>query len=343
MQVAIDVGYGFTKALSDRRGRSIFPSAVTSARGTGDLAAALGGGSAQGHLRVQRSGLQADEYLVGQAALSAGAARSWSADGDGREDYPLLVLAALAAVGAEGPVDLALGLPLSVYLSREQRKALRDRIAGIAAWVSLDGHDARHVQASYVRVLPQAVGAYYAALLGPDGARLAGQGVGVVDVGYHTTDYLLMVPGDSGASMPDEARSGSIDAGMSQVVDTVRQHVSGATGTPFAAPEGLIEGALRNTGHITVRGEVVDLRPAYTEALQDLAGRIEAEIQRAWGQRIDYLAATLLAGGGGTAVTQHLRLQGAQIVTDPVFANAAGFLAMLGQARKQTQSGVAGR
>ena len=343
MQIAIDVGYGFVKALSGNGGRSIFPSAVIAARGSGDLAAALGGGAQKHRLSVQgKADLKPREYLVGAAALTAGASRSWDTSGSGRDDYLLLVLAALGAVGAEGPVDLALGLPLSVYLQRDERRALRDRVAGLSAWVSWDGRDARHVEVGSVKVLPQAAGAYYQALA-QDGPRLAGQMVGILDVGYHTTDYLLMTPGDGGTSVPDEGRSGSLDAGMSQAIDAVRAYVSEQTGVPFAPPEGMVEATLGNGGHLTVRGRDLDLRPAYESALRDLAGRVEAELQRVWGDRIDYLAALLVAGGGGAAVAPHLRLPGLRVMADPAFANAAGFLVMVARAPGQAQSGVAAR
>ncbi len=343
MRVAIDVGYGFTKALSGNGGRSIFPSAVITARGSGDLAAALGGGSQKHRLSVQGStDLHPREYLVGAAALTAGASRSWDTSGSGRDDYLLLVLSALGAVGAEGPIDLALGLPLSVYLQRDERRALRDRVAGLSAWVSWDGRDARRVEIASVKVLPQAAGAYYQALA-QDGPRLAGQMAGVVDIGYHTTDYMLMSPGDGGTSVPDEARSDSLDAGMSQVIDAVRAYVSAQTGVAFSPPEGMVETTLSNGGHLTVRGRDLDLHPAYEAALRDLAGRVEAEMQRAWGDRIDYLAALLVAGGGGAAAAPHLRLPGLRVMADPAFANAAGFLEMLGRASAQAPRGVAAR
>ena len=334
MFAAIDVGFGYTKALSGNGGRSIFPSAVTPARGTGDLAAALGGGSVKHRMTATIQGVGEREYLVGSAALAAGATRSWSADGDGRADYAMLVLAALASVGASGLVDVALGLPLSIYLQRDQRRTLRDHIWGLRAAVSWDGRASTTVEAASVRVLSQAVGAYYAALLGPDGAKLAGQAVGAVDIGYHTTDFLLLTPGDGGVSIPDEARSGSLDAGMSQATDAVRQHVVNQTGTPFSPPEGMIEAALRNGGHITVRGESIDIRPVYDEALRSLATRIQTDIQRALGQQIDYLAASLLAGGGGAEIAPYLHLPAMQVVPDPVFANAAGFLQMLARPQR---------
>ena len=331
MFVAADVGFGFVKALSANGGRSLFPSSVVEAKGPGDLAAALGGGIALKHrMSVYITSLPSpQEYLVGSAALAAGATRSWSADGDGRQDYHLLVLAALASVGASGLVDIALGLPLSVYLNRDERRRLRDHVWGLRAQVGWDGRTTVDVEAASVKVLPQAVGAYYSALLGPDGAKLAGQAVGVVDIGYHTTDFLLLTPGDGGVSIPDESRSGSLDSGMSQVIDAVRQHVSATTGTPFSAPEGLIENAVRNGGHITVRGHAVEVLPAYSQALEALATRIATEIQRTWGRSIDYLAATLLAGGGGAEVAPHLHLPAITVTPDPIFANASGFLAML--------------
>ncbi len=343
MRVSIDVGYGFTKALADNGGRQVFPSAVSLARGTGDLAAALGGAAQRHRMSVQVGHELPQGYLVGSAALAAGATRSWAIDGSGRDDYPLLVLAALASVGAEGPVDLALGLPLSVYLSRDERRALRDRVTGLAARVSWDGHDARPVAVSSVKVLPQAAGAYYSALVGADGARLAGQMVGIVDTGYHTTDYMLLSPGEGGLSVPDEARSGSLDAGMAQVIDAVRSYVSSQTGIPFVPPEGMVETTMRNGGHLTARGRSLDLRPAYGETLQSLAGRVATELQRAWGDHLDYLAALLVAGGGGAEIAPHLGLPGVRVVGDAMYANAAGFLQMLGSASARAQSGFAAR
>lgn len=94
-KVAADVGYGNVKVVSER-----------------------------GAVRCSR---------VRSPAVRATSRRSWEASGARRGDYALLVLAALAAAGADDPTELALSLPLRLYLAREERSALRDRIAGLSA------------------------------------------------------------------------------------------------------------------------------------------------------------------------------------------------------------------
>ena len=108
-------------------------------------------------------------------------------------------------------------------------------------------------------------------------------------------------------------------------------------------PEGMVETTMRNGGHLTVRGQSLDLRPAYRETLQSLAGRVATELQRAWGDHLDYLAALLVAGGGGAEIAPHLGLPGVRVVGDAMYANAAGFLQMLGSASACAQSGFAAR
>ena len=64
-QVAVDVGYGFTKAVNDGGGRCCFPSVAAPVRGSGDLAALTGGGSLRHRVDLQRSGADAEAVLVG--------------------------------------------------------------------------------------------------------------------------------------------------------------------------------------------------------------------------------------------------------------------------------------
>ncbi|MDI3317832.1 MAG: ParM/StbA family protein [Bacillota bacterium] len=223
MLVAADVGYGFTKAAAQDGRRLMFPSAVAAAAGSGELAAALGARLSEHVVQIQ--GLDGDSrrYLVGEAAVRAGASRTWS-DASSRRDYAVLVLTAAYLLGADGQAGLMVGLPLSAYIRRAERRALRDALAGHGAWVSVDGQDARYVEFTGVTVAPQALTAYLTALRTDPG--LAGAEVGVIDIGYRTTDLSLLVPGADGAAVPDEGRSGSLDVGYHAVVDSVRRAVA---------------------------------------------------------------------------------------------------------------------
>ena len=111
----IDVGYGFTKIVTPTGRRASFPSVCKPAAGDG-LAEIFGSAAADHRLRLMTPGAGFEEWLVGRSALAADAIRSWSTSGSGRPDYPVLVMACLAAVGAKGRVGIAVGLPLSVYV-----------------------------------------------------------------------------------------------------------------------------------------------------------------------------------------------------------------------------------
>lgn len=325
---AIDVGYGFVKAVAENGRRCVFASVVATA-GTGELAAALGGSAPAHRLDVAEATNDGTngKWLVGDAAQAAGGVRAWQTEASQRQGYDLLALAAIAVLGGAGLVSVALGLPLQIFLDREERRALRVRMEGLSAWISLNGADARYTQISQVRVFPQGLGAYAAHVANSRGSLPPGRAIGVVDVGYRTTDFLLLQPSPAGP-VPDEARSGSIDTGVGQAYEAVRTSLQRETG--LMIPAGMVEQALAGHGSLPIRGKEYPVQPLFVEAARAIASRIEADLRRAWADRIDFLGAILLAGGGGAALAPFLALPGAQVVPDAVFANAHGFL-VLGQ------------
>lgn len=329
VRAAVDLGYGFTKALTYEDNRIALPSVAVRSRAAGDLAALLGTQRPQYAISVPRCTTPevVGEWLVGDAALLAGGVRTWEAPSR-RADYPLLVLSGLVLAGAEGDVDLVVGVPLAHYVQAEERRALRQRLSGLHATVAVGGAAPVDVAIQSVRVYPQGVGAYIAALAAPGGADLVGKAAGVVDVGYRTTDYLLMVPAPGGVAVPDEARCGSLDRGIGQAIEAVRRYVAERSGVSVPPDEGLVQAALDSGGWISVRGREINVRQAFDEACRSLSEAIALELRRAWGDRAEYVAAVLVAGGGGRALFGALSglLPGARLVNDALFANAAGFL-----------------
>lgn len=327
-KIGVDVGYGFTKAVAegDPLRRVSFASAVTSVR-HGDLTV-LGGTSTRHLLSIEDVAAGRSEFAIGPAALALGADRAWS-DG-ARSGYLPLVITALLAADTFDQVEVALGLPLAVYLNRDERVRLRSAVEGTNVWASLDGAEARQVRIERARVYPQGYGAYLSALADQPG--LAGRFVGLIDVGYRTTDYLLLTPVE-GVSIPDEARSGSLDIGVSTALDTVRSYVAREVGVAYVPPAGLIEEAL-SQGSFVVKGRTIPVTEAWHSAGAALAEQVADAIRRVWGERMDFLASLLLAGGGGELLAGHL--PGAQLLPRPVFSNAEGFL-MRAQAQVHTQ------
>lgn len=322
-KLGIDVGYGFTKVVAEAEGdiaRHVsFASAVIATK-NGDLSA-LSGGQVKHLLSIEDMASEHSEYAVGSAALALGADRAW-ANGVRTGYLPLVIAGALAA-GAHGQLEVALGLPLGVYLKKEERARLRTAVEGTNVWASLDKAEAKQVSIERVRVYPQGYGAYLSALM--NHPALTGQFVGLIDVGYRTTEYLLFSPAD-GVSVPDEARSGSLDVGVSMALDAVRAYVAQEVGAAYSPPTALIEEAVAR-GVITVRGRAIRVSEAWQSAGAALAEQISDAIHRTWGERMDFLAALLLAGGGGEILSRHL--PEAQVLPRPVYANAEGFLMRL--------------
>lgn len=324
MIVSVDVGYGFTKAVADSGRRASFPSTVSHDY-TPALSDALGGAKDGHSVRLNRQGASETHRVGGDGQ------RTWSINSAGRHGYDILALAAAALVGADGDIDLALGLPLGVWIEKDQRKALRDRLQGQEAWIAVDGGDARGIHIRSVRVFPQGAGAFLAALRADP--TLSDRPVGLIDIGYKTTDFLLMRASKASAGLvPDETASGSLDIGAGHVFEQVRGEVSRSSGVLI--PDGAIEEAIeRYHGRLYLRGNKMDVAALVDAQTRALAARVSESIRRVWSERLDLLGALLLAGGGGQLLLPHLRDLHPllRVIPDPLFANAVGYLAMMPQ------------
>ena len=320
----IDVGYGFTKIVTQAGRRASFPSVCKPATDAG-LAEIFGSAAADHRLRLMTPGAGFQEWLVGRSALAADAIRSWSTAGSARADYPILVLAALAAVNAKGRVSIAVGLPLSVYADKSEQRALSIALEGLSGLVGLDGREPEEIEIASTTVYPQALGAYFSFVATPGGSALAQQEIGVVDIGYRTTDYLVVRP-QGGKMRPDMELSGSIDTGIGDAMAAIGKSLAEDHRLSFPLPGTSIEEALLGNGTIGIRGQVVNVQPAYRVRVEKLGQEITETLRHIWAKRLDRLAGIVVAGGGGAAVQPFLGLPGAALIADPVYANAKGFL-----------------
>ncbi|APC08604.1 hypothetical protein MTJW_14450 [Moorella thermoacetica] len=328
--VGVDVGYGFVKAVSSVA-RVVFPAVV--APYIEDPLSGLFHDRTGHRVRVRKANGEVEEKLVGEAALrSLAATVTLSREKPAAlHDLMLLTAAYLAGAGDRGPfpkqVDLAVGLPLAYF--RAQKDALKKRLESLAAWVSVDGGEEKHISFGQVLVFPQGAGAVLAGVV-----ALPGNGyLGVVDVGTYTTDYLLFEDQGDNIPRPLPEACGSLEAGVNLLHRALAGEFQRQTGAPLAPAmyQDAVEGAMVGRP-IHYAGRDIQLEEAFMKARRDIAQAIAQGVLAAWGGRAGFVALTILAGGGACLFEDELlrALPGARVAQDPLFANAQGYYEMVG-------------
>lgn len=327
--VAVDVGYGYTKACRNTGEERVCIPSVVAPLSPNPLGDILKGNGPGYRVRIRRNGKDAEEHLVGEAAVESSLATAFLGREKPADMHDLLVLAAAYLAGAggtgttPGQVTLVLGLPLAYY--RKQRKVLETRLSSLAAWVSVDGDDERYISIGRVHVFPQGAGAVFTLNGLPRWGNAA-----VVDVGYYTTDFVVFSVNGSPRAIGDA--SGSIEIGCNVVVRALAREIQIKTGTPL--PQRMERQVLQlaQKGQPLWYGGVeIDLRQAYKKAVLDTARTISRQVLSAWGTEANAVSVVYLVGGGAILLGDELQkaFPGAQVVPDPVFANVQGYLRMV--------------
>lgn len=311
--LGIDVGYGHTKALSSTGASVVFPSAVGLADAqhfrldlNGCTAAAARGGT------VHCDGVS---YLYGEPALRHARTVVHPRDRQWIESRPYRILwhAVLDAVLVAGlEPTIVTGLPVSFYHDRERLQhvvgaLLRDR--GIAA--------------AQVKVVPQPFGSFFDAVFDPQGRvkdnAQALAHVGVIDIGYFTTDLVEVNELEF-----VQKGSGSIEVGVATVLDTLGRLVADHCGRSLDAQTA--EQVLRER-RLKAKGQEHDLGALCEVAVREAATAVGTYVRQLWGaaEHLDWI---MLTGGGGVVLQPFLQADfpALSLTPAPVLANARGFL-----------------
>jgi plasmid segregation protein ParM len=243
--------------------------------------------------------------------------------------FPILLLRSALAIlcePADEEVRLVTGLP-PAWLAKSAelvdalvgRHVFRSRINGVAR-----RHDFRITSAE---VLPQALGAYWSQVLTPDGELAATERsemlqkavVGVLDIGFKTTDLATIVDGDW---VPE--RSSTLDfEGMSLLEARFAERLRAEFGVGFSA--GSIEQAVL-TGEVGFGNMQHSVEALLAEVSAELAAQLLMEIESRW--QLHEFRQLLIAGGGAHHIGARLveALPSAVVLDEPASANARGYL-----------------
>jgi plasmid segregation protein ParM len=325
MIVGVDIGYGYTKAISETR-QVVFPSIIGRAeriRYEEDV-------ECQQHL-PNRSGLsiltEEGNHFVGELALLQSRVQ-WTLLDRSRVEDPsarLLFLASLCELTRNSPKKasefrIVTGLPVKWYDDKD--KVVRQFQGKHMVRLTRDHRSVQHLSVTDVLVVPQPFGSLFDAILDDRGKivaeALASSRIGVIDIGTYTTDYVLV-----DRLRYIERGSGSISTGMAKAYQLIGRSLLDTFGLDVGIHE--VDRLVRR-GMVTVFGEDRNIGWLSAPVLNAIGQEILAYSGTLWGAGRD-LQTILVTGGGGTMLFDLIahRYRHAQILSDAVLANVRGF------------------
>ena len=330
-KIAVDLGYGFLKGMNEDGDRILFPSVVGPAhnRDLGELF----GTNAKNKLENLQVHVKGDEingnYFVGSLARES--TTKSVAFGTNKIWHPntMVLLSTAAALLAPDREDIFIvtGLPLDHY--KIQRRELSNYLQNFNAEIQFNGNGnpnkTREIKFSRSAVFPQGAGAVYRALQEhPETRHNIGATAAIIDIGFRTTDFITVRIGTPLETL--ERYSGTIEAGMF--------HLHRSFETRFLKETGCQVDPARVGEYITAGGKFYfdgrehDFSHTLQTARNELVSVIRDGLIASWRDSFREFRSVFLVGGGASELSDGLEqyFPMLQRISDPQFANCAGFL-----------------
>lgn len=317
--IGVDLGFGFCKVFSDN-GIHIFPSVI----GPCDDAAMKVSGLKNPAFEHETVFLDNRRYLIGESAIKYADRVYLAREKDWMETstYRCLLYHSLRIAGlysnTHAPEDIviATGLPVTHY--RSCRGKLVELIKKMA-----------HPDIS-VKVTLQPLGSYFDYFLDDNGVvldrELISGRIGIIDIGFYTTDYVTVEDLDLVKNLLDTS-----EGGMSSVYQDIARDIYSVYGVKKEVHE--VEKVLRD-GYVKVYGDKKDVADLVGPRLDSFAREIESTARVLWkdGAGIDRI---LITGGGAEAMKSYLDFYKHTIfVPESQIANVRGYVKFAGSLRR---------
>jgi len=337
--VAIDLGYGYVKAISSSGKQVLFPSIVGSGyqRGLVNVFGDLNQDISNMHVKVQ-----GEDYFVGELAKeSRSQSRIFERERFNHRYTHILLNVAIQLIIDENTsaVKVVTGLPLDFYQS--QAKDFQTSIMVVQPeleWQSGPVSGNRKVSIEEAFVFPQGASAIFAALMDNEGKPVHGdlmrEGsiIGLIDIGFRTTDFVVVEMKQGGSFVPKTKLSGTVDEGVFNLYREIKQAYKNKTGGADLS-DFYVDRILRDK-ELTYRGEKIDFSQIINNSLQAITANIVDRLKATWAEESDLFDAIFLAGGGGELFAEPFQPafdNRLKTIASSQFANAIGY-ARLGKA-----------
>jgi len=298
--VGIDVGFGFTKAYNGKNS-VIFKSLIGDATDI-QFQTSLGDSSASANLHIT---LDDKAYFLGSYAESQSNIPEYTLDQEKLIENFIRILAVAAAglcTEGSGPINVVTGLPVG-FLKRDTKK-LKEMIKGshkIIFHKTNGDDDTRQIQIDKIHVIPQPIGSIFNLIFDDKGAltnkSLANSKLGVVDIGFKTTDFSIF-----DHLQYIERGSSTMDTGISKcfsvIANKLRQesNINVELYRIFQFVE---------SGVIKIKGKEYNISNLKKRVYTHSASAIATDLNRLWEHDWD-MDTILLSGGGSIPLAEYL-------------------------------------
>ena len=331
MQVlGIDIGFGFTKATNGKD-TLIFKSLFGEAAEL-QFWANFGSETPSDHIHVTIDG---ESYFVGDLAEQQSSVLHYTLDQERLiADYVKILSLTVAGMfvtdnpSTNTPINVVSGLPIGSF--KENHERFNELLIGrhTITYHSYDGKEnTREITINEVRMLPQPMGSLLNLMMDESGQilnkELAGQKVGVVDIGFRTTDFAIL-----NRMRYINRGSKTIDTGISKGFSVIANKLQEKCNVNVELYR-LYEAA--ETGSIKMRGHGFSFAKVRDQVYSQLAGSIANEVSRLWADDWD-IDTIIISGGGCRELAQFLQpmivgnVVPVDLNKDPRLNNVIGYL-----------------
>jgi plasmid segregation protein ParM len=312
--LGIDIGFGFTKATNGKD-FLVFKSVLGEATDIQFQEQVLAGAVGDDHLQVEVDG---KAWFVGELAERQSNVRFFTLDQSqfiAQFAKTLALTAAARLVGGFIPLNLVTGLPIGYY--RQHKDELARILQGEHKVVLIDAAGKRQekvINISKVRVIPQPFGSMFNLMLNDLGdlgdKRLVKEKIGIIDIGFRTSDYTI-----SDKMRYSERGSRTTDSGIARAFNAIATKLREKSGVGVELYR-LYDAVDR--GSIKIRGKEYDLKGLTEQVFGQLAAAVAGEVDRFWADDWD-MDAMVITGGGGAVLAKYLTplLHGHVLPVDP--------------------------
>jgi len=312
--LGIDIGFGFTKA-SNGQESLVFKSVLGEATDIQFREPVLAGAEPEEHLQVEVDG---KSYFIGELAERQSNVRFFTLDQAqfiARFAKILALTAAARLVGNFLPVNLVTGLPIGCY--RHHKDELANILQGEHQVVLVDGSGKRQektININKVRVIPQPFGSMFNLMLSDLGEvsdrSLVKEKIGLIDVGFRTSDYTI-----ADQMRYSERGSRTTDSGIARAFNVIASKLREKSGVNVELYR--LYNAVEK-GSIKIRGKEYELEELTEQVFAQLATAVANEVDRLWVDDWD-IDRMVITGGGGAVLARHLQplLKGEVQAIDP--------------------------